>query len=89
MTTEKIKRSLALGTTLVCISLFAHQNATADSRKSTVTVSVTVMPSCKINDNGVSARQCSAAARPITTIAVAQASAGATTASSAVRTINF
>jgi hypothetical protein len=89
MTIEKIRRSLAFGTTLVCVSLFTHENAIADSRKSTVTVSVTVSPSCRINDSGVSQVRCSAAAQPITTMAVPPASAGATTASSAVRTINF
>jgi len=89
MTIEKIRRSLAFGTTLVCVSLFAQQNATADSRKSTVTVSVTVSPSCKIGDNGVIRMKCSAAAKPTMTMAAVPASAGATTAPNAVRTINF
>ncbi len=89
MTIKKISRSLAFGTTLVCVSLFPRPNATADSRKSTISVSVTVSSSCKINANGVIRELCSAAAQPITTMAVVPVSAGATTASYAVRTINF
>jgi hypothetical protein len=89
MPTRKIRRSLAFGTTLVCVSLFAPHNAAADSRKSTVTVSVIVSPSCLIDSNGVSKQQCSAAAQPITTIMAVPSSDGATTPANNLRTINF
>jgi len=89
MQIEKIGRSLAFGTTLVCVSLFAPHNAAADSRKSTVTVSVTVSPSCLIDSNGVSKQQCSAAAQPLTTLTTVPVSFDTTTAMNSVRTINF
>ncbi len=89
MNTAKIRRSLAFGTMFVCVSLFPHHRAAADSRKSTVTVTVTVSPSCKIDANGVNKQQCSGAAQPITATAPAAASAGAAAATTSIRTINF
>ena len=88
MQIEKIRRSLAFGTTLVCVSFFVPRNAAADSRKSTVTVSVTVSPSCKIDANGVDPDRCSDAARPIVSLS-APSPPNATTVSSAIRIINF
>jgi hypothetical protein len=66
-----------------------HPTAAAESRKSTVSVTVTVAPSCQINANGVDPSRCPQAMRPLVSMNFAPASSGATASADLVRTINF